>query len=560
MTSPRLWRESRRCSILPLPIRPARGRCSIAPIGRCMGRTAGVFAVTAYRPSGTPLAWSGVPSEIEVDRIAGPETFFVAHGPLGLRLIYIKPVLDPVSGHRVGVIAAERLVSSSRGIRTAAPEEGVLSLPTLVPVTVRPHDPRASAAGFVDPVAARTAAARRARHTGRDSGDARAMARKHLRGRPRDTRAHADRRAAAAAAVARGVPEAERPPQSDRRDSRDAGGREVAAVVRTDRAVDRSGIPTDRAGPWASHAASHADRFSADDGHHRRRRRAGVRSRRTYAANGPSSPAAARHPSRLGHLCGHAARRRRGRRVAARRLRSAARQRDLGDVGRCAALFAAPARLGPPRVCARTAPRAGGRLLVRHRHRGADDAAVARAAQRRRRAGRLRAAGASRSRDLDLSARHRRRAVDSAGAADGLRRARVPGAGLGDGVGAAALPPRLAGAAALRRRAGAADSRLRAVPVGAPLRRSRPAPPDRRRVRAPGQRSTARAAGEAADRAAADRCARDSEPLGAGARAARTVRVSRSKCGRTPTSRPSASLRHSSCTTRKASSADAASP
>ena len=114
------------------------------------GRTAGVFAVTAYRPSGAwPLAWSGVPSEIGVDRIAGPETYFVARGPLGLRLIYIKPVLDPVSGHRVGVIAAERLVSSSRGIRTAAPEEGVLSLPTLVPVTVRPHDPGASVPGFV---------------------------------------------------------------------------------------------------------------------------------------------------------------------------------------------------------------------------------------------------------------------------------------------------------------------------------------------------------------------------------------------------------------------------
>ena len=114
-----------------------------------MGRTAGVFAVTAYRPSGTPLAWSGVPSEIEDHRMAGPETFFVAHGALGLRLIYIRPVLDPVTGHRVGVIAAERLVSSSRGIRTAAPEEGVLSLPTLVPVTVRPHDAGPSAAGFV---------------------------------------------------------------------------------------------------------------------------------------------------------------------------------------------------------------------------------------------------------------------------------------------------------------------------------------------------------------------------------------------------------------------------
>ena len=112
-------------------------------------RTAGVFAVTAYRPSGAwPLAWSGVPSEIGVDRIAGPETFFVAPGPLGLRLVYIKPVLDPVSGHRVGVIAAERVISSSRGIRTATPEEEVLSLPTLVPVTVRPYDDRGRRSGI----------------------------------------------------------------------------------------------------------------------------------------------------------------------------------------------------------------------------------------------------------------------------------------------------------------------------------------------------------------------------------------------------------------------------
>ena len=195
MTSPRRWRASRPCSTLPLPIRPARGRSSIAPIRRCRARTAGVFAVTAYRPSGAwPLAWSGVPSEIGVERIAGPETFFVAPGPLGLRLIYIKPVLDPVSGHRVGVIAAERLVSSSRGIRTAAPEEGVLSLPTLVPVTVRPHDATRDRTGLRRPVAARAAAARRARHTASDSGHARALARKHLRGRARHSGAHADRR------------------------------------------------------------------------------------------------------------------------------------------------------------------------------------------------------------------------------------------------------------------------------------------------------------------------------------------------------------------------------
>ena len=105
----------------------------------------GLFAVTAYRPSGAwPLAWSGVPSEIDVERIGQPEGFFVAAGPLGLRLVYVKPVLDPASGHRVGVIAAERVLSLTRGIRTPG-DEGVMSMDTAVPVTVRPHDPTRAA-------------------------------------------------------------------------------------------------------------------------------------------------------------------------------------------------------------------------------------------------------------------------------------------------------------------------------------------------------------------------------------------------------------------------------
>ena len=110
------------------------------------GRAPGVFAVTAYRPSGAwPLGWSGVPSEVVLERTAGPETFFVATGPLGLRLIYIKPVLDPVSHHRVGVVVAERVISSAQYIGTAASD--VLSIPTLVPVTAQPYIPNAE--GFV---------------------------------------------------------------------------------------------------------------------------------------------------------------------------------------------------------------------------------------------------------------------------------------------------------------------------------------------------------------------------------------------------------------------------
>jgi signal transduction histidine kinase len=136
----------------PAAVDPAGARPLLDRVDQALvGRTAGVFAVTAYRPSGTPLAWSGVPSEIEPQRIASPETYFVAPGPLGLRLIYIKPVLDLAKGHRIGVIAAERLVSTARGIRTTAPEEGILSLPTLVPVTVRPYDSRGDMSGFVIP-------------------------------------------------------------------------------------------------------------------------------------------------------------------------------------------------------------------------------------------------------------------------------------------------------------------------------------------------------------------------------------------------------------------------
>jgi signal transduction histidine kinase len=103
-------------------------------------RAPGVFAVTAYRASGsgTPLAWSGRPSEIRVERLSEAEAFFVDPGPLGLRLVYVRPVVNASTGHRLGMVAAERVLSETRGIR-AASSEVALSLPTLVPANVRPH-------------------------------------------------------------------------------------------------------------------------------------------------------------------------------------------------------------------------------------------------------------------------------------------------------------------------------------------------------------------------------------------------------------------------------------
>jgi signal transduction histidine kinase len=119
------------------------------------GRTPEVFAVTAYRPSGsgTPLAWSGRPSDIPVERLSEAEAFFVESGPLGLRLVYVRPVTDASTSHRLGMIAAERVLSASRGIR-APSTDPALAIPTLLPVTVRPHDASRTDAGRTFVIAA----------------------------------------------------------------------------------------------------------------------------------------------------------------------------------------------------------------------------------------------------------------------------------------------------------------------------------------------------------------------------------------------------------------------
>ncbi len=64
------------------------------------------FAVTAYSAEGRPLAWSGRPSELPDDRLQGDEAWFFARGALGLRLVYVAPVM--ADGRRAGTIAAER--------------------------------------------------------------------------------------------------------------------------------------------------------------------------------------------------------------------------------------------------------------------------------------------------------------------------------------------------------------------------------------------------------------------------------------------------------------------
>ena len=65
------------------------------------------YALTAYATDGRPLAWDGRPSELPVDRVQGEEAWFFARGALGLRLVYVTPVMT-AGGEPVGAIAAER--------------------------------------------------------------------------------------------------------------------------------------------------------------------------------------------------------------------------------------------------------------------------------------------------------------------------------------------------------------------------------------------------------------------------------------------------------------------
>ena len=79
------------------------------------------IAITVYGPAAAARGWTGRPSEIPAERILGDRVFFVAPGPLGLRLVYIEPVFDAPDDdaplrRRLGSIAVERVLSSAGGV------------------------------------------------------------------------------------------------------------------------------------------------------------------------------------------------------------------------------------------------------------------------------------------------------------------------------------------------------------------------------------------------------------------------------------------------------------
>jgi signal transduction histidine kinase len=66
-------------------------------------------ALTIYGSDGEPVAWAGRPTDLPADRLQGDEAWFAAPVVTGLRLMYVRPVME--DGARLGAIAVERPVT-----------------------------------------------------------------------------------------------------------------------------------------------------------------------------------------------------------------------------------------------------------------------------------------------------------------------------------------------------------------------------------------------------------------------------------------------------------------
>ena len=90
-------------------------------LARPAGIADGDLSLSVYSAAGQPLAWAGRPSELPPDRAQDGESWFIIEGALGLRLVYVVPVIEGTT--RIGLIAAERELDVSGG-RAAASLQG----------------------------------------------------------------------------------------------------------------------------------------------------------------------------------------------------------------------------------------------------------------------------------------------------------------------------------------------------------------------------------------------------------------------------------------------------
>jgi hypothetical protein len=88
-------------------------------LAQAPGITTGDLSLSVYSAGGQPLAWAGRPSELPPDRAQDGESWFIIEGALGLRLVYVLPVVEGTT--RIGLVAAEReLDVTGRGRATAS--------------------------------------------------------------------------------------------------------------------------------------------------------------------------------------------------------------------------------------------------------------------------------------------------------------------------------------------------------------------------------------------------------------------------------------------------------
>ena len=96
------------------------------------------IAVTVYGADQRPIAWAGRPATIPPARLTGPDALFLAQSPLGLRLVRVGPLGDPlVADRRIATIVAEAPLP--RASQQQQPGEAFFFPTGVAPVPLRPR-------------------------------------------------------------------------------------------------------------------------------------------------------------------------------------------------------------------------------------------------------------------------------------------------------------------------------------------------------------------------------------------------------------------------------------